>query len=165
MTELLPQEHIREPTDLWYEVHHKKSIDVEIAQIERNKSDIYQHCLQYFKEIKPSPRSIEIASEIIRRKPNRVVEEFLSLNKAITLNFNDIKFEYEGNRFEQIKLRLLKTKEYLNEFIAVHNGEIVDHDENNVDLAKRVYEKYGYIPIYMGKVEREESIKDIPSPE
>lgn len=58
---------------------------------------------------------------------------------------------------------LLKT-EYRGEFIAMLKGEIIDHDKNNRELAKRVYKEYGYVPIYIDKVERKREVVRMPSP-
>jgi hypothetical protein len=60
---------------------------------------------------------------------------------------------------------LSQMEEYKGKFVAMLRGEIIDHDEDNRKLAKRVYEKFGYIPIYIDKVEKKERIIEIPSPE
>jgi hypothetical protein len=61
----------------------------------------------------------------------------------------------EKRSFLNMKKDLVENKTYNNKFIAILNGKIVDFDVDNRKLAKRVYEKYGYIPIYIDKVEKE----------
>jgi hypothetical protein len=36
---------------------------------------------------------------------------------------------------------------YLGQFVAVHNGEVIDADNNGVVLSKRIREKFGRVPI------------------
>ncbi|MBE9013205.1 hypothetical protein IQ250_23695 [Pseudanabaenaceae cyanobacterium LEGE 13415] len=51
--------------------------------------------------------------------------------------------------FEQAKPHLLE--QYLGEFIAFEN-EVLDHDQNEQNLAERVYKKYGYRDILIKQV-------------
>jgi murein tripeptide amidase MpaA len=67
--------------------------------------------------------------------------------------------------FLQIKRTLLKSSKYCGKFVAVYDGKIVSFDENRVKLAIRVYNSLGYVPIYIGKVEREKETVELPSPE
>lgn len=61
-------------------------------------------------------------------------------------------------------LRSLLKTEYRGEFIAMLDGEIIAHDKDNRELAKRVYKEYGYVPIYIDKVERKREVVRMPSP-
>jgi hypothetical protein len=74
-------------------------------------------------------------------------------------------FKRERDAFMKMKEDLLRDERYRGKFVAVYGGNPVDSDENNRELAKRVYKKYGYIPIYIDKVEKKEEIIEIPSPE
>jgi len=47
----------------------------------------------------------------------------------------------------------------------VLGGEVVDLDNDIRNLAKRVYSKYGYVPIFMEKVQKERTVEELPSPE
>ena len=49
-------------------------------------------------------------------------------------------FERELERFRKILPELKKT--HLHEFVAVLNGQVVDHDKNEIELAKRIYRSY-----------------------
>jgi len=74
-------------------------------------------------------------------------------------------FERERQAFLEAKDSLLDNPEFRGKFVAIYEGKIVDQDEDNRELAKRVYRRHGYVPIYIGKVERERRIIEMPSPE
>ena len=59
----------------------------------------------------------------------------------------------------------MSSDNYRGKFVAVLNGSVVDYDDNKVELAKKVYNKHGYVPIYIGKVEKKTRVVEIPSPE
>jgi hypothetical protein len=74
-------------------------------------------------------------------------------------------FETNRQAFLRIKDSLLDNPEYSGKFVAIYGGEIVDQDEDNRELARRVYSEHGYAPIYIGKIERERRVVEMPSPE
>ncbi len=67
--------------------------------------------------------------------------------------------------FIKIKRDLLRSSRYCGKFVAVHNGKIVGFNESRVKLAIRVYKNLGYVPVYIGKVEKEKETIELPSPE
>lgn len=77
---------------------------------------------------------------------------------------NEIKVLEEQRGIFMRNLEALLETGYENKFVAVFRERIVDSDENKGKLAKRVYGKYGYVPIYIGKVQRKRRIVEIPSP-
>lgn len=64
--------------------------------------------------------------------------------------------------FEANRKRLLRR--YRNEYIAIVNRKVVDHDPDFGALARRVFAKYGVKSIAMPKVTAEERVVNIPSP-
>ena len=82
-----------------------------------------------------------------------------------TTSLSEQIFEREKQAFGRLKVNLLNDPNYLNKFVAVVGGQVVDSDFDESVLAKRVYEKHGYIPIYIEKVELEEEVLEVPSPE
>jgi hypothetical protein len=42
--------------------------------------------------------------------------------------------------------------EYDGKFVAIHEGKVVDSGDDQIAVARRCYAKFGYIPIYVGKV-------------
>jgi len=49
-------------------------------------------------------------------------------------------FERELEKFQRMLPNLMKT--YPDEFVAIINGVVIDHDKDELKLAKRVYSKY-----------------------
>lgn len=74
-------------------------------------------------------------------------------------------FERERQAFLRIRDSLLGNPEFRGKFVAIYRGGIVGRDEDNRELAKRVYREHGYVPIYIGKIERERRVIEMPSPE
>lgn len=64
--------------------------------------------------------------------------------------------------FEANRKRL--ARRYRNEYIAIVDKKVVDHDGDFSALAQRVFAKYGPHPIAMPKVTPEERIINIPTP-
>ncbi len=66
------------------------------------------------------------------------------------------------NWFEANRKRLVRR--YRNEYVAIVNRKVVDHDRDFGALARRVYAKYGVRSIAMPKVTPEERVVNIPTP-
>jgi len=64
--------------------------------------------------------------------------------------------------FEANRKRLLRR--YRDEYVAIVNRKIVDHDPDFGALARRVFAKYGVKSIAMPKVTPEERVINIPTP-
>ena len=89
----------------------------------------------------------------------------LSIVMPVHLDGAEQVFQREKASFMRWREDLLGDPSYLNKFIAVVGGKVVDSDLDENVLAQRVYEKHGYIPIYIGKIELEEKVLEVPSPE
>lgn len=50
--------------------------------------------------------------------------------------------------------RLLPTlvSKYRDQYVAIHEGQVVDSGANQVEVALRAYRRFGYVPIYVGRV-------------
>lgn len=77
------------------------------------------------------------------------------LNRAVThyrgeLGHRKIIAEAEAYRRKHLRLR---TK-YLGEYIAMHNGHVVDHDRDLAALNRRIRARYGSTPVLMRLVEQ-----------
>lgn len=73
------------------------------------------------------------------------------------------KFERERAAYLRLKPQLLQT--HRGQFVAIHEGQVVDADQNNRELTRRVIERYGNEPIYIQLVAEELRSFEIPSPE
>lgn len=83
---------------------------------------------------------------------NRAVIEFLD---KIALK----KMQAEVAAYEQMHPELVT--QYLGEYVAIHNGALVDHDHNVRDLHIRVRRRFGKMPILLRKVAEEPTPPDI----
>jgi len=98
-------------------------------------------------------------------------EEIEKLVKKLTISKEDLEskdqriWKIERNAFAMMKNVLLIEEKYKGKFVAIHGENIVDYDVDDRKLAKRVYEKYGYRPIYFGRVIEEIKAIEVPSPE
>jgi len=78
---------------------------------------------------------------------------------------NEEIFEKERASFFKMKKKLIGDPNYSDKYVAVVRGKIVDTDRDKILLARRVYSKHGYIPMYIGKVTETERTLEYPSPE
>lgn len=56
------------------------------------------------------------------------------------------------------------TRKYNGEYIAIWNNEVLDHDTSFSSLAQRVYEKLGYVSLYMPFVTSKRRVLRFESP-
>ena len=64
-------------------------------------------------------------------------------------NLRQKKIEAETEAFEQQKNALTK---YDGEYVAIHNGQIVDHDSDLRTLHLRIFEQFGHKPVLLKQV-------------
>jgi PHD/YefM family antitoxin component YafN of YafNO toxin-antitoxin module len=81
--------------------------------------------------------------------------------EARTRTESDEAFERERAAFERLKPELLKT--HRGQFVAVVNEQVVDVDTDRVKLVLRVYDRFGYRPIYVQLVEEHLPHRRLPS--
>ena len=63
------------------------------------------------------------------------------------------KIEAEAQFFERQKESLLKT--YRGEYVAVHQGRVIDHDPDLRTLHLRVFSQFGHMPVLLRQVVEE----------
>jgi len=70
----------------------------------------------------------------------------------------------KGEREYQAFLRLLPEllPTYRDRYVAVHNGQVVDADTDDIALVRRVHGKIGYVPIHVGLVTDRSPVVRIP---
>jgi hypothetical protein len=56
-------------------------------------------------------------------------------------------------------------RRYAGQFVALYRGRIAGHDADDEQLARRMFEKLGDVPFYIGKVDKEPTVYELPSPE
>ena len=70
--------------------------------------------------------------------------------------------EKERAAFLRLKDQLLRT--HRGKFVAILDGGVIDVDEDDRTLTRRVYAAHGYVPIYIDKVVEESPVRQILSP-
>ena len=72
------------------------------------------------------------------------------------------KWDQEYAAFLRMLPDLLQT--HRGQYVAVHEGKVVDSGDDKVAVALRAYDKYGYLPIYVGLV-AERPLKPVRVPQ
>jgi hypothetical protein len=73
------------------------------------------------------------------------------------------KWRAEQQAFRRLLPELLKT--HRGQYVAVHEGQVVDSGPDKLALAGRAYARFGYVPIYVSLVSDElPPIVRVPSP-
>jgi hypothetical protein len=73
------------------------------------------------------------------------------------------KWRREQQAFRRLLPDLLKT--HRDQFVAIHDGIVVESGSDKLDVAARAYSKIGYVPIYVGLVSVEPAaVIRVPSP-
>jgi len=67
----------------------------------------------------------------------------------------------EQKAFARQKAQLMRR--YEGQFVAFYGGKMVDHDKESPALALRMYKKYGEVPWWIERVEKQPTIYDMPS--
>jgi hypothetical protein len=62
------------------------------------------------------------------------------------------KADREQLAFRRLLPQLLTQPEYVGQFVAIHEGRVVDHDANDIELVQRVHARVGYVPIHVALV-------------
>ena len=56
-------------------------------------------------------------------------------------------------------------KRYAGQYVALYRGRVVGHDPDCEVLGRRMFEKLGDVPFFIGKVQLEPDVYELPSPE
>ena len=73
------------------------------------------------------------------------------------------KWEAEYQAFLRLRPELLA--DHRGMYVAVHNGQVIDSGEDQMEVALRSYRRFGYVPIYVGLVTDESPlVARVPSP-
>jgi hypothetical protein len=75
----------------------------------------------------------------------------------------ETKWQEERRAFLRLVSSLLPT--HRGQYVAIHEGKVVESGPDKVAVGLRAYAKYGYIPIYVGLVTDEPARMDrLPTP-
>lgn len=84
-------------------------------------------------------------------------------DKTEKLDSSEAQFLAEVAAFERLK-KSLET-EYWGRFVAIVSGDVVDADVDETQLVTRIYQKFGYVPMYVGQIGTELPLDEISSSE
>ena len=98
----------------------------------------------------------------ITQREDANVEEFVdqAVRERIE-RLKDEKFEAEAEAYRQLHPELVK--QYLGQFVAIHEGQVVDHGPDSEELFLRIKKRYGDIPVYFQLV-NESGIMELRAP-
>lgn len=63
---------------------------------------------------------------------------------------DDDAWRREQRAFHQLLPELLRT--HADQFVAIHEGRAVESGNDKLEVARRAYERFGYIPIFVSRV-------------
>jgi len=70
------------------------------------------------------------------------------------------KAEREYRAFRRLLPQLLLS--HRGQYVAVHDGEVVDFDTDDISLIQRVHARFGYVPIHVGLVTDRPTLLRVP---
>jgi len=69
-------------------------------------------------------------------------------------------FEQERQAFERLKPELLRT--HRGQWVAIHQGEVVEAGQDRSQVLDSVYDRFGYVPVYVQLVEEQPRVYKLP---
>jgi hypothetical protein len=134
-------------------------------------------------KIHPSPISSPPTEEKIRQEatemietfpapvlPSPILEKIRREQQALRENVAyrearaaaDAKFRREEEAFRRLLPGLLQT--HRDQYVAIHEGQVVGTGPDQIELADLVYERFGYLPILVTLVTDRPRVARVPSP-
>ncbi len=110
-------------------------------------------------ETLPAPVLPSPVLEKIRRK-QQALEETPAYREARAAK--EAKFQRELEAFRRLLPELLQT--HRDQYVAIHEGQVVGTGPDQIELADRAYQRFGYIPILVTLVTDHPRVVRIPSP-
>ncbi len=99
----------------------------------------------YIAPFSTSQEYFKISSDKFLAKPNKL-EIFERQKLFFEENLNNLLTRYKGK------------------YVAIINEKVVDSSRNEMKLIKKIYKKYGYVPVYIKKVSSEKILLRVSSP-
>ncbi|MBC8448082.1 MAG: hypothetical protein H8D78_10045 [Chloroflexi bacterium] len=69
-------------------------------------------------------------------------------------------FEQERRAFERLKPELLRM--YRDQWVAIYQGNVVEVGQERSQVLDRVYDRFGYVPVYVQQVEEQPRVYKLP---
>ncbi len=90
--------------------------------------------------------------------PARALSAYLEMMRRRE-SLDDAPFWKEVAAFNQMSH--YQIDQYYGQYVAVYQGNIVDADPDEAELALRFYRTWGYVPVYIHKVGTEEGLVEV----
>jgi hypothetical protein len=105
-------------------------------------------------------------SDLVERLQQVAIEEATSaeelLDRAVAEFLENValqKLKDETLAFEQMHSQLVQ--QYLGEYVAVHNGAVVDHDVDARSLHLRIRARFGQMPILLRQITEDVELPEL----
>ena len=105
----------------------------------------------------PSADDPELSSTDPELSSARALDAYLEMMRRRE-SLEEAPFWKEVTAFNQMPSYLVD--QYYGQYVAVYQGNIVDADPDEAELALRFYRTWGYVPVYIHKVGTEEGLVD-----
>ena len=69
-------------------------------------------------------------------------------------------FERDQQAFESLKPELLRT--HRGQWVAIHQGKVVEAGQDRSQVLDSVYDRFGYVPVYVQQVEERPRVYRLP---
>jgi len=67
---------------------------------------------------------------------------------------------WSGRLFERLKPELLRT--HRGQWVAIYQGEVVEAGQDRSNVLDKVYDCFGYVPVYVQQVEEQPRVYKLP---
>jgi len=108
--------------------------------------------------IDPISEHISSAETAVNRADDEHVNLDVSSVPWLREDLEEAPFWKEVTAFNQLSSAAVD--EYYGRYVAVYQGNIVDSDTDEGELALRFYRTFGYVPVYIHKVGTEDGLVD-----
>ena len=145
--------HVRPSLDLWLKMAGDRGVPEKTAVLLWIKNRLPSRYQSYIDVSEPDDSEDARTDSAVA--PSATGEEDLELKK----------WEDDLGYFQAMKARLLTDGTYRDKYIAIRDKKIIDSDVDHFRLARRVNEQYPYQAVLIARVEPDERVAEIPSPE
>jgi dCTP deaminase len=109
----------------------------------------------------PFPLAVMLIRQLAATSPSLRYEE-IPIWKRKEPPKNHIIFQKEKRAFERLKKELMKR--YRGQYVVIREEKAVLFGHNKTELAKKAYQQFGYVPLYIDLLEDEPEVVHLPSP-
>jgi hypothetical protein len=103
---------------------------------------------------------VTVEPELYRRVEEAAQEQRASIDQVLAEAVRLYLWEQERHKIEQEGAAYRRQHaaikaQYLGQYIAVHEGQVVDHDPDFAALRRRIHQQYGHTPVMITRVEEQ----------